>query len=487
MSDDKVHIKLEKKYLESEKREIRNNFVRKLLIFFLCFLFLIIGIVVGMLINGKKVDTVSGKLEEIKTYIKSNWLYSNDYENLDEHLNDKAFYGMTDFDDDPYTSYLSREELDEFASNINMDYIGIGVQYRNIDNVATIIRVFKNSPAEKYGLEVGDIIKSIDEKDIFGFDNEQIRELVLGPEGSFVKIGVNREGEELEFEIKRETIETTAFAYAKNDYVILELMSFGQSTSRECINYLDDFTNYEKLIIDLRGNTGGYQNSVQEVAGLFLGKDQVVMDQIYNSGKRTTFKTMSAKHYDNFKKIVILIDEGTASASEVLTMCLKELHPDVTTVGETTYGKGVVQSNYILSDNSALKMTTSKWLSPKGVWINGEGIDPDYEVFQDDYYYYEGQGMEIDDVYKYDDVKDVISFVQMSLDFLDYEVAREDGYFDESLVDALSKFQTEFNLEVTGNLDYKTFETIISIVNRVVAEDDTKDKQLVKAVELLQQ
>ena len=485
MSEDKVTIKLEKHYLESEKREIRNNLLRKLLIILLCLFFLVIGALIGYLISGKRSNTIGGKLEEIKAYMEKSWLYSNDYENLDEHLNDKAFYGMTDFEDDPYTSYMSKEELEDFASGINRDYVGIGVQYSNFDNLATITRVFKNSPAEKYGLEVGDIIKRVDGIDIYGFENEKIKELVLGEEGQIVEITVNREGKELTFAIKRSAIEMTAYAYAQDDYVILEILSFGSSTSKECIEYLDDYTDYKKIIIDLRDNTGGYQNSVQEVAGLFLGKDKVVMDQIYNNENKTTFKTIVLKYYDNFEKIVILTNGYTASASEVLTICLKEEHPDVTIVGETTFGKGVVQSNYILSDSSALKMTTSKWLSPSGIWINGEGIKPDYEIYQDDFYYYEGSGMKEDESYEYDNVKDVISFVQMSLKFLDYQVDREDGYFDEETVEAIKLFQKDYELEETGILDYKTFETIVSITNRTYNLDQNKDKQLMKAIELI--
>lgn len=487
--ENKVHIKLEKQYLASEREERRQKKIRRFLTFLACLIFLIIGLLIGYFgAGGMRQNTISDKLEEVKYYLKNSWLYSNDYEDLDTFLNDKALYGMTDFEDDPYTSYMSKDELDEFASNINMDYVGVGVQYSNLDSIATITRVFKGSPAERDGLEVGDVIKKVDGVEISGFESDKIKELVTGEEGTYVTFTVNRAGQDIDVKVQRGSIESTVYAYSQDDYVILELMSFGVSTAEECIRYLDDYRDYKKIIIDMRDNSGGYQNAVIDVAGLFLGKDKSVMDQITNSGKKTTYKTSPKVYYDNFEKIVVLTNNYTASAAEVLTICLKEVHPNTTIVGEKTFGKGVVQSNYLLSNGeAAIKMTTSKWLSPNGVWVNGEGISPDYEVFLDDVFYYEGEGMEENEVFEFDDVADQVSLAQMSLDFLGYDVSRTDGYFDEELVETLKVFQKEHSLKETGTLNQETFVALLSKTNRVFNSDKTTDKQLMKAIEIIKQ
>ena len=147
-------------------------------------------------------------------------------------------------------------------------------------------------------------------------------------------------------------------------------MSFGDTTADECIRYLDEYQGYSKLIIDLRDNSGGYQDSVQKVAGLFIGKDKVVLQETDSENVTESYKTIVEKYYDNFKKIIVLTNKNTASAAEVLSICLKEQHENATLVGETTYGKGVVQKSFYLDDGSALKITSSYWSSPNGVSKN---------------------------------------------------------------------------------------------------------------------
>jgi len=491
--DKKVTIKLTKVPLESEREEIKSRRIKRIVIVLCCLVFLLMGIVIGYLYKSSTSQSVviktdgsaSSKIDEVKEMFNYSWLYKNEYEDLGTELTDKALYGMSKFDNDPYTTYMSKDEVADFAQSINMNYVGIGVQYTYFNDIAAIIRVFKDSPAEKAGLIPGDLMIKVDGKDISGHTTEEIRNMVIGEEGTKVTITINRQGEEKDVEVIRGTIDSTVYVYTKGDVVIMDLMSFGENTAKECIHYLDDYKDYSKLIIDLRSNGGGYQTAVQEVAGLFLGPDKLVMKQIYNDNSQSDFMTISDKYYDNFKDIVILTSGNTASAAEVLTICLKELHPNVTLVGEKTYGKGVVQSNYLLSDGSALKLTTSKWLSPKGVWVNGEGIKPDVEIKLDDAIYQTAFKMEDGDSYELDSVSIYVSFAEHGLKYLGYNVDRVDGYFDSSFEIALNEYKIAHNQDGDGILDKKTYESIISSISYEYLNNEDKDYQMLKALEIL--
>ena len=489
----KVRYKLKKQMLPSEREEIKEKKRHRNLMILICIVCLLIGIQVGLLIGfGKNAvapltggDGTSLKYDIIKSYFDDLWLYANNYEDLDSTLSEQALHGMTYFEDDPYTTYQSNKEMNDFASSINMNFVGIGVSYTMNDDLPFILRVYKDSPAEKSGLLPGDIMMSVDGIDIRGKETDEIKELVLGEEGTKVTIGINRQGQDLVFEINRGPVDSTVYAYDKEGILVLELLSFGEHSYEECIKYLEPYTNHDKLIIDLRNNTGGYQTAVEKIAGLFLPDKSIVMRVVDKEGNEVNSYVNSNVYYDNFKEIALLINGDTASAAEVLTMALVEQHPNTYTVGETSYGKGVVQSTIQLYDGSAIKLTTSKWLSSKGVWINEVGIKPQYEVLLHDALYEYYWSMEEDETYAYDSVSEFVRIAETGLDYLDYDVKRTDGYFDESFKLALEKFEAKHNLEVDGILDDKTYTAIVSEVTRVYAVDDSKDVQLLKALELI--
>ena len=491
--EEKVRIKLTKVPLESEKREIRSRRRRTFLICIACFLLLMVGGLTGFAISGMVRGTSvamfkTNKFDKILSHFKSVWLYKNDYEDLETTMEDKAFYGMTRFEDDPYSTYMSKSELEEFASGINMNYVGIGAQYTYTNDVATITRVFKESPAEKGGLLPGDIIFTINGDTLEGLDSEGIKERIIGEEGTPVNITVKRGGEEVELTFIRGAIEYTVYCEAndEDDYVYLDIMSFGKSTADECIKYLDEYKDYSKLIINLRDNSGGYQDSVQEVAGLFLGKNVVVLNETDNNGITKSYETIVKEYYDNFKKIVVITNEGTASAAEVLAIALKEEHPDCTLVGTTTYGKGVVQSSFYLEDGSALKITSSYWTSPNGTSIHKEGVKPDIEVYLDDILYQTAYVMNESDAYALDSVSTYTQIAQEGLKFLDYDVHRTDGYFDQSFLDALKTYKNDNDLNDNDKLDFDTYNSILSSIIREYNTNKVKDAQLQKAIEVIE-
>lgn len=489
MENDKIYIDLQKVPLKSEREEIRNRRRKRFLIFLLCLFFLLVGMLGGYFIHRNVHPSyeadATGTMGELEYIMDHYWLYGNDHEDLTTEMEDKAFYGMTAFENDPYTTYMSTKEMEEFSTGINMNYVGIGVQYRTVDDVSVVQKVFKNSPAEIAGILTGDIIETVDGTSIEGLDTSAIREMVIGPEGTDVRIGVDRAGEKLELTCTRAQIDSSAYAWKENDYVVLELNSFGTTTAQECMKYLDEYTDVEKIIIDLRDDTGGYQSSVREVCGLFIGDDEVYLRQRDVNGTEVADYTTTPKVYDNFKQIVLLVNESTASAAEVFTICLKEVHPNVTIVGTTTFGKGVIQTNYPLNNGAVLKMTAYYWLSPNGVSIHGEGIAPDVEVRQADIAYEYYTMMDESEKCEYDSVSDYTRIAQLSLQYLGYDVKRSDGYFDEAFLEELLKYKKDRGLEENEALDAQTYKMIISDVIRVLNDDPSKDYQFVRAKEIL--
>lgn len=266
----------------------------------------------------------------------------------------------------------------------------------------------------------------------------------------------------------------------------IEIYQFGETTASEVKDYLTTMSEkgLEKLVIDLRDNGGGYLDTLVNLLNYFLPKDTLVMQQEYSDGKIEFSKT-SGGNFENIKEIVVLINENSASASEVMTLALKEQRSDVTIVGVKSYGKGTVQVTKSFSDGSAIKYTTSKWLSPNGVWINKKGIEPDIEVKKPDAISANYSSMTDEEVYVEDTVSEKVKSAQLALDFLGYGVDRKDGYFSSNFKDVLMQFQKDFSLNVSGSLDSNTYKTIYSALAKEWSLNKQNDVQYQKALEIL--
>lgn len=486
--EEKVLFDLKRVPLASEREEIRNRHRSYFLVFLLCLFFLILGILLGHLFLPKErsnsVDSHSS-LSEIQQIMGKYWLYGDQYEDLGNELEEKAMYGMTSFDFDPYTSYMSAEEMNTFSDSINRSYVGIGVEYANTSDAALIVKVFKSSPAEKAGLKAGDRIIEVDGTSVGGLSNEEIRSLVLGEEGTIVTLKIERDGQRLDVDVTRGVVSSTVYAYIRDGVIVMEIDSFGENTAEEVSRYLDEYLDYDKIIIDLRNDTGGYQTAVRDISGFFIGPGEVYLRQKDVNGVEMVDVTPSRiGKYDNLKKVVVLTSRDTASAAEVLTIVLKE-KCDAIIVGETTYGKGVIQTNRFLSNGGVLKLTTYYWLSPDGVSIDKTGIEPDYEVKMPDIYYQYYFDMEEDEAYEPDSVSDSVLWAQMAMDYLGYDIERTDGYFDRSFAEALISFRGEHGMSAIAVLDRDAFSAIIAETRSELASNSEKDMQLLKALEVI--
>ena len=483
-----VTIGFEKVPLKSEREEKHKKIIKIVLTIVLSIVLLIVGFCMGYYFVYRMHPTnkadAANTMGEIEAVLDRYWIYNDNHDELQKELEDKAFYGMTKFEEDPYTTYMSAKELEEFASGINMDFVGVGIQYSVTNGSAIINRVFVNSPAYKAGLQAGDIILKIGDTSVEGLSTEEIKQLALGEEGSEVIITVNRENEILDIKVIRAPIDTSVYCYTQDDYVVMELSSFGSETAKECISYLNQYSDYSKIIIDLRNNSGGYQTSVKEIAGLFIGNSKVYLRQKDSNGNEVADVTSCKYTYDNFDNIVLLVNGETASAAEVFTICLKESLDNVTIVGEKTYGKGVIQSTRYLLNGGVLKYSSFYWYSPNGVSIHKVGIKPDVETLRHNVAYCRYVDMPADVTYTYDSVSEVIGLCQKAFDYFGYKVDRTDGYFDSSTLAALNAYKQSIKLDPDGILDKQTYDNIIGKVILDLSNLE-KDEQFQRAIEIV--
>jgi carboxyl-terminal processing protease len=283
---------------------------------------------------------------------------------------------------DPYSVFFDPETAQKFQQELQGTFEGIGAEIGIKDNQLTIIAPLPDTPAEKAGLKAGDKILAINGQDTSGMALDYAVSLIRGPKGTDVTLTVWREGWEKEKEIKitRDKIESVSVKWEmKGDIVYLEINHFNEDT-RERVNQAVNeilLKNPKGIILDLRNNPGGFLDTAVDVAGEWIENDVVVIEQD-QSGEKNAQKSSGLARFQNLKTVV-LINEGSASASEIVAGALSD-YGKATLVGKKTFGKGLVQNLESLSDGSAVKITVSEWLTPKGRQIDKEGIAPDVDV-----------------------------------------------------------------------------------------------------------
>lgn len=473
MEKEKVYVKLEKHEWPDEiAKKRKNRWVFRVVV-----LAVLLAFTTGWLFgHNVPVDnpiapsqTKYTRLDAVISQLSSVWYYGKDVENLETWLLDNAINGMIDLNGDPYTSYFTAEENLEFEQSIDMGFVGIGVQFYVLDGLNIVEKVFKNSPAERFGVLPGDIIHRVDGVEVNGMPTDEIAALVKGEAGTTVSIEFIRANKPVTLNIERGEVRNSAYGEIIQDVGVIEIYQFGTTTHLEMKAYLDEMrdANIENLIIDMRDNGGGYLESLMNIASFFLEKGTVVIQQKYKDGKIEVGKVAQDNRYNNFKKIVVLVNGNTASASEVLTAALKE-QANVTVVGETTYGKGSVQITRPFSDGSALKVTTAQWLTPNGNLIQDVGIAPDVPVKRHPVFYQEIKALEEGEEIGVDQVSETLAYAQKALDFIGYKVDRMDGYASDKSIEIISQFQKDFNLKVTNTLTEEMLPLLNTEVLRVL-------------------
>ncbi len=313
----------------------------------------------------------------------------------DEKLLEGAIKGYIEGLNDPYTEYLTKEEMQEFTEQTNSEYVGIGVYVSNnrSNNTLLIVGVMKNSPALEAGMQAGDVIEKIEGVAYAGDQLNEATSILKGKEGTTVKVTVLRDGKEIDLEITRKkiTVDHVASEMLDNKIAYIQIDSFDSGVKNAFEEQITQLKNdgAKGIIIDLRSNGGGIVDEATGIAELFVNKGETILiTKGKNQEEKTTKSTKDPKITDI--PVVVLVNEGTASASEILAAALKEQY-GAKIVGKTTYGKGVIQTLYTLTDGSGLKITTDEYFTPNHNKIHKVGIKPDVEVdlTKDEQGYYE--------------------------------------------------------------------------------------------------
>ncbi len=299
-----------------------------------------------------------------------------------------AIRGMLGALGDPHTGYMTPEEFQDAQAPLEGEYEGIGAWVDVTADYLTIISPIPGSPAEKAGLRPGDKIIAVDGEDVTGVAPELVRRRVLGPAGEPVMLTIRRtldNGEVQEFDVTivraKITIASVEYTMMDNGVGYIRLITFGSKTPDELRNALEDLLaqNPRALILDLRNNGGGYLDTAIAVASAFLPENSVVLYERYGDGTEEVYYT-EGKPLAADLPMVVLVNEGSASASEIVAGALQD-HGRAPLVGETTFGKGSVQQWIPLkSDGGAVRITVAYWLTPNKRLIHKQGLTPDYEV-----------------------------------------------------------------------------------------------------------
>lgn len=397
-----------------------NNAKKYIKLALLAVVSMIIGSVITIAIKDFDVAKVNTNKTEV-SYSKTKKGFDSLYETYDtimseyykdvdsDKLIEGAINGMLESLDDEHTMYFDKKSKEEFDSELSGNYYGIGAQIQlTSDETIKITKVFDDSPAKKAGLKEEDVFVSVDGTSVKGKSATEVANMLKSDSVKTSTIVVKRNDKELTFKVTKENI--TLFSVSSEmldnngkNVGYLSVSIFGQKTYSQ---FKDALTKLEKqdmdsLIIDLRGNTGGYLSTVTNMLEEFIDKGNIIY-QIQSSSGVKQYKTVKAS--EKKYKIVVLIDGGSASASEIMSAAMKEVY-GATLVGQTTYGKGTVQTTKNLSNGSMIKYTIEKWLTPSGKNIDKEGIKPDYEV-------------ELGDSYKNNPTKENDAQLQKALDLL---------------------------------------------------------------------
>ena len=296
-------------------------------------------------------------------------------------LTEGAITGMLERLNDPYTEYLSEDILEEYKDMLDGDFVGVGLRLQENGQYTQVLDLIPDSPASRADIKPGDLIIKVNGENIAGLFLDEVVSKIRGPEGTTVTLTVRRDSRDIEVTLKRTPLSSPTVVSSKLSgnigYIVVH--SFGSQTADEFAVELDRLVSegVKGLVIDLRNTPGGYLQAAVDMSGDFLPDKSLVVTTVDRDSIRDEYRSRGNAYWND--PVVILMNELTASASEVLAGALQDYGKAVL-LGDTSYGKGVVQSIIPLESGGALKLTTARYLTPKGRSINGIGLDPDVRV-----------------------------------------------------------------------------------------------------------
>lgn len=348
---------------------------------------ILFGFLIGNVVSFTKKETSSSSVpSELKEFVDTyNDIVNNYYDKVNkEELIDAGIKGMINYLDDPYATYFDGTSSTNFNQTLEGNYEGVGIEVTLDNNKVKITKVFADTPAKKAGIKVGDYITKVNGESVEGKSLSDVVSLIKNAKNKEVEITITRDNQEKAMKVTRTTVDmpyTSSKVYEENGKKIgyLKIEMFSNNITKQVKKELESLKkkNIDKLVIDVRDNPGGYLTQVTEILSLFMTKKDVIYQLQTKNNKEKVYSTSSKATYSY--PVVVLINENSASASEILASAFKETY-GAEVVGVNSYGKGTVQKTGDLNNGDTIKYTVQKWLTPKGNWINEKGVTPTKEV-----------------------------------------------------------------------------------------------------------
>ena len=348
---------------------------------------ILFGFLIGNVVSFTKKETTSSSVpSELKEFVDTyNDIVNNYYDKVNkEELIDAGIKGMINYLDDPYATYFDGTSSTNFNQTLEGNYEGIGIEVTFDNSKVKITKVFADTPAKKAGIKVGDYITKVNGESVEDKSLSDVVSLIKNAKNKEVEITITRDNQEKAMKVTRTTVDmpyTSSKVYEENGKKIgyLKIEMFSNNITKQVKKELESLKkkNIDKLVIDVRDNPGGYLTQVTEILSLFMTKKDVIYQLQTKNNKEKVYGTSSKATYKY--PVVVLINENSASASEILASAFKETY-NAEIVGVNSYGKGTVQKTGDLNNGDTIKYTVQKWLTPKGNWINEKGVTPTKEV-----------------------------------------------------------------------------------------------------------
>ncbi|GJF43951.1 S41 family peptidase [Staphylococcus argenteus] len=396
-----------------------------------------------------------------------------------DKLTKAAIDGMVKELKDPYSEYLTKDQTKSFNEGVSGDFVGIGAEMQKKNDQIMVTSPMKGSPAERAGIRPKDVITKVNGKSIKGKALDEVVKEVRGKENTEVTLTVQRGSEEKDVKIKREKIHVKSVEYQKKgDVGVITINKFQNDTSGELKDAVlkAHKDGLRKIVLDLRNNPGGLLDEAVKMSNIFIDKGKTVV-KLEKGNDTESIKTSNdalkeAKDMD----VSILVNEGSASASEVFTGALKD-YQKAKVYGSKTFGKGIVQTTREFDDGSLLKYTEMKWLTPDGHYIHGKGIKPDVAINTPKY-----QSLNVipsSKTFELGDDDKNVKTIKIGLSALGFKVDNESSKYDSALENQVKAFQQENKLEVNGKFNKETNNKFTELlVEKANKNDDVLDKLL---------
>jgi len=431
-------------------------------------------------------DLTQDQLNYINNLIKIiKYYHINGYSNYDDII-DLMFDGL--FKNlDKYSEYMKPQQAQDFSQTVSGKYSGIGVQIEKQEKYITITGVFDKTPAKEAGLKVGDKIISVNSESVVDKDVNYVASKIRGAENSTVNITILRDGSTYDFTLirKKITVPVVEYKILNGNIGYLKLTQFTEDSSKQVKEALDvfDAKKVKKIILDIRNNPGGLLDEVAKIAEYFVPEGPIVTIEY----KGEAPQVYSSKNKQPKYKLVVLTNESSASATEILAQAIKDTKVGII-LGTKTYGKGTVQVTIPLSKaNYMAKLTVAKYKSPSGYYVDGKGVIPNKEVLDDslkDFGPDKILTLSAKEKFKKGDMNLEVLAAQQRLYYLGY-LTNWNAKFDDQMVIAVKKFQKDNKLSSSGELDLNTQKKIIEKFNEFLRQKYV-DKQLNEAIKYMQ-